>query len=107
MLQEQQSQNHKGERDAVVQSSLTRESEPHRIVILGVIDLNQRSQDRVGRRQYRPDQQRRSPCQCESEMQQQADADNRQQHDGARQSERHSPLAITQRGSQLETTDKQ
>ncbi|MNV15527.1 hypothetical protein D3C71_1062550 [compost metagenome] len=107
LLQKQQSQNHERKSDSVVQSCLAREPEPHRIIILGVIDLNQRGQDRIGRRQYRPDQQRRPPRQSESEMQQQADADNGQHHHRSRQDERHSPSAITKRRSQLEPADKQ
>ncbi|MNK91688.1 hypothetical protein D3C87_1118010 [compost metagenome] len=105
-MNKQQTENDKGKRDPVVQAGFTREPEADRVVILGIIDLNQRSQYWVGRRQYGADQQRRPPGQVEGKMQQQAHAGDAQEHHWSREPVRHAPFAILERQPQFESADE-
>ncbi|MNI62235.1 hypothetical protein D3C73_1175440 [compost metagenome] len=107
MLDKQQPKDNEGKRNAVVESGLTGKTEAHGVVILGIVDLHQRGQHRVGRCQDRADQQRRAPRQVESIMQQQADTDDGQDHHRPRQPKSHAPFAVPQRQAQLEATDEQ
>ncbi|MNF88225.1 hypothetical protein D3C84_707140 [compost metagenome] len=107
LLDKQQPQDHEGKRYAIVEPGLPGQTEAHGVVVLGIVDLHQRGQYRVGRGQNRADQQGRPPRQVEGVMQQQADTNDAQDHHRSREPKSHAPFAVPEGQAQLESTDEQ
>ena len=107
MLHEQQAEDHKRKGAAIVQPRFAGQTEAQRVVVLGIVDLNQTRQHRIGRRQDRAHQQRHPPRQIKQVMQQQPGAEDGQQHDRAGQAEGDAPGAMLERQAQFKAADKQ